>query len=42
LLRVAIIDIEDVVAHLGRAMEGDVESRRLIALVNGHTRQVGR
>jgi hypothetical protein len=24
LLRVAIIDVEDVVAHLARAMEGDV------------------
>ena len=35
LLRVAIIDVEDVVAHLDRAMEGDVESRRLIALVDG-------
>jgi hypothetical protein len=35
LLRVAIIDVEDAVAHLARAAEGDVESRRLIALMNG-------
>ena len=35
LLRVAIIDVEDAVAHLARAREGDVESRRLIALVDG-------
>ena len=35
LLRVAIIDVEDAVAHLDRAREGDVASRRLIALVNG-------
>ena len=34
LLRVAIVDLEDALAHLTRAMEGDVESRRLIALVN--------
>jgi hypothetical protein len=35
LLRVAIIDIEDAVTHLARAIEGDVESRRLIALMDG-------
>ena len=35
LLRVAIINVEDAVAHLARAAEGDVESRRLIALMNG-------
>ena len=35
LLRVAIIDLEDALAHLDRAMEGDVESRRLIAMVDG-------
>ncbi len=34
LLRVAIINVEDAVAHLARAAEGDVESRRVIALVN--------
>ena len=33
-MRVAIVNVEDAVAHLDRAMEGDVESRGLIALVN--------
>ena len=34
LLRVAIVDVEDAVAHLARAIKGDVESRRLIAMMD--------
>jgi hypothetical protein len=41
LLRVAIIDVEDVLAHLDRAMESDVESRRLIVLVDGTFKRLG-